>query len=69
MTTERDTCEVKVDDVPVNKKPKEIAKDGSFKRQVNRFITPFGNGDDHIPVENERYRLLWSSACPWAHRS
>lgn len=47
----------------------EIKADGSFNRQVNRFITTFGNNPDELPVEPNRYRLLWSAACPWAHRS
>jgi glutathionyl-hydroquinone reductase len=47
----------------------EINTDGSFKRQVNRFTTPFGNKPDELPIEAGRYRLLWSAACPWAHRS
>ena len=50
-------------------KPAEISKDGSFKRQVNQFTTPFGDKPDELPVEAGRYRLLWSAACPWAHRS
>ncbi|MGK9253079.1 glutathione S-transferase family protein [Paenibacillus humicus] len=50
-------------------KPDEITKDGSFKRQINRFTTPFGDGPGELPVEAGRYRLLWSAACPWAHRS
>lgn len=48
---------------------KEVGKDGSFKRQQNRFTTPFGNKPGQLPVEAGRYRLLWSPACPWAHRS
>ncbi len=48
---------------------KEVGKDGSFKRQINRFITPFGSEPGELPVESGRYRLLWSPACPWAHRS
>jgi putative glutathione S-transferase len=51
------------------KKPDEISKDGSFNRQTNRFTTPFGNNTGELPVEAGRYRLLWSPACPWAHRS
>lgn len=43
--------------------------DGSFKRQTNRFTTPFGGNHDDLPVEKGRYRLLWSPACPWAHRA
>ncbi|MCA0970711.1 glutathione S-transferase C-terminal domain-containing protein [Halobacillus litoralis] len=50
-------------------KPKEISQDGSFKRQTNRFTTPFGKKEEHLPVEAGRYRLLWSPACPWAHRA
>ncbi|MCD8511945.1 MAG: glutathione S-transferase C-terminal domain-containing protein [Bacillus sp. (in: Bacteria)] len=50
-------------------KPKEISVDGSFKRQDNRFTTPFGAEPGQLPVEKGRYRLLWSPACPWAHRS
>jgi putative glutathione S-transferase len=49
--------------------PAEITKDGSFNRQKNRFITPFGDQPGELPVEAGRYRLLWSAACPWAHRS
>lgn len=47
----------------------EITKDGSFDRQKNRFTTPFGDQPGELPVESGRYRLLWSPACPWAHRS
>lgn len=47
----------------------EIKEDGSFNRQTNRFITPFGNKEGDLPVEKGRYRLLWSAVCPWAHRS
>jgi glutathionyl-hydroquinone reductase len=47
----------------------EIAADGSFKRQTNRFTTPFGTNPGELPIEAGRYRLLWSAVCPWAHRS
>ncbi|ADU28977.1 glutathione S-transferase family protein [Evansella cellulosilytica] len=50
-------------------KPKEISEDGTFKRQTNRFTTPFGEGEGELPIEEGRYRLLWSQACPWAHRA
>ncbi|MBY9080532.1 glutathione S-transferase C-terminal domain-containing protein [Paenibacillus sp. HN-1] len=49
--------------------PVEISRDGSFQRQRNRFAVPFGSGPDELPVEAGRYRLLWSAACPWAHRA
>ncbi|MBP1941303.1 hypothetical protein [Cytobacillus luteolus] len=58
-----------IDTPNTTKKPVEISKDGSFKRQTNRFTTPFGNELGNLPVEANRYRLLWSPACPWAHRS
>ncbi len=47
----------------------EVEKDGKFKRQENRFTTPFGIEEGQLPIEPSRYRLLWSPACPWAHRS
>jgi putative glutathione S-transferase len=46
----------------------EIGTDGSFVRQKNRFITPFGEGPDELPVEADRYRLIWTPLCPWATR-
>jgi putative glutathione S-transferase len=53
---------------------------GAFVRQPNRFTdritrdstSPPGGGPDERgrwPVEPGRYRLIWSRACPWAHRS
>jgi putative glutathione S-transferase len=53
---------------------------GAFVRQANRFTdritrdsaSPPGGGPDergHWPVEPGRYRLIWSRACPWAHRA
>ncbi|GAA0451416.1 glutathione S-transferase family protein [Alkalibacillus silvisoli] len=55
-------------EMPLNN-PKEISSDGSFKRQTNRFTTPFGNQEGCLPIEPGRYRLLSSPACPWAHRA
>ncbi|WP_040952460.1 glutathione S-transferase family protein [Gorillibacterium massiliense] len=52
-----------------NAKPIEIEKTGAFKRQGNQFTTSFGEGENELPVEAGRYRLLWSPVCPWAHRS
>jgi glutathionyl-hydroquinone reductase len=53
---------------------------GEFVRQHNRFTdrithdstAPPGGGPDERgrwPVEAGRYRLVWSRACPWAHRA
>jgi putative glutathione S-transferase len=52
-----------------SKTPEEVKADGSFNRQINRFTTPFGNKSGELSIEAGRYRLLWSAACPWAHRS
>jgi len=46
----------------------EISKEGAFVRQKNHFATPFGSGENELPVEANRYRLLWAGICPWAHR-
>lgn len=47
---------------------KEIDTNGAFVRQKNRFVTPFGDGEGELPIEADRYRLLWSAVCPWATR-
>lgn len=46
----------------------EIAQNGAFVRQKNRFETPFGEGEGKLPVEKGRYRLIWTPLCPWATR-
>ena len=33
-----------------------------------QFTTPFGSEPGLLPVEKDRYRLVWSKHCPWAHR-
>ena len=48
---------------------KEINQKGQFLRQENQFSTPFGEGENGLPVEAGRYRLLWAPVCPWAHRA
>ena len=49
---------------------KETDAAGSFRRQPNRFTDrPSTKPDARWPVEPDRYRLIWSRACPWAHRS
>jgi putative glutathione S-transferase len=58
----------------------ETSGRGEFVRQPNRFAdrvslqstsAPGEGPDEHgrWPVEPGRYRLIWSKACPWAHRS
>lgn len=46
----------------------EIARNGAFVRQENRFCTPFGSREGELPVEAGRYRLIWTPLCPWATR-
>ena len=49
---------------------KETSGSGSFKRQGNRFTDRVStDGSTPWPVEAGHYRLIWSRACPWAHRS
>jgi putative glutathione S-transferase len=49
---------------------KETDRAGSFRRQPNRFTErPSSQPGARWPVEPGRYRLIWSRACPWAHRS
>lgn len=47
----------------------ENGEGGKFVRQKNRFDTPFGDKEGELPVEANRYRLIWAPVCPWAHRS
>jgi len=63
------SCELDLESLDKSTKTAEINKDGAFKRQSNKFTTPFGSEPDELPVEAGRYRLLWTAACPWAHRT
>jgi len=48
----------------------ETSRSGSFERQPNTFAERItADGTSSWPVEADRYRLVWSRACPWAHRS
>ena len=46
----------------------EVDASGRFQRQKTQFLTPFGSEQGQLPVEKDRYRLIVSYACPWAHR-
>jgi putative glutathione S-transferase len=49
---------------------KEVADDGTFKRQVSRFrrwVT--ADGSSGFTPEPGRYHLYVCRACPWAHRT
>ncbi len=48
----------------------ETHSSGEFRRQTNRFTDRITtDAADGWPVEPGRYRLVWSRACPWAHRA
>jgi len=46
---------------------KWASKDGNFRRQASKFRCHIG--DDDFPIEENRYHLYVSLACPWAHRA
>ena len=46
----------------------EVSNTGAFVRQENYFVTPFGDGEGELPIEPNRYRLIWTPLCPWATR-
>jgi putative glutathione S-transferase len=49
---------------------RETGARGEFVRQANRFTGRItADGSSGLPAEPGRYRLVWSRACPWAHRS
>jgi glutathionyl-hydroquinone reductase len=49
---------------------RETNRSGAFHRQPNRFTDrPSDEPGARWPVAPDRYRLIWSRACPWAHRS
>lgn len=62
------TEELKFGKVATSEKSNEIGENGAFIRQKNRFDTPFGFGEGELPVEANRYRLIWTPLCPWATR-
>lgn len=48
----------------------ETAGGGEFRRQTNRFTDRITtDAADGWPVQPGSYRLVWSRACPWAHRA
>ena len=53
----------------VTMKNKELSRDGSFKRQGALFSRQFGAEEGALPVEKNRYRLIWAKPCPWSHRA
>lgn len=61
--------EEKKSNIATSELANEISGEGAFVRQKNRFTTPFGNGENELPVEPNRYRLIWAPICPWAHRA
>lgn len=55
--------------IATSEKNHEVASDGTFNRQTNQFNQRFGNGPDELPVEPNRYRLIWGEICPWSTRA
>jgi len=47
----------------------EIDAKGAFVRQKNHFRTPFGTGENELPAEANRYRLIWAKGCNWSNRA
>src|SRR5262249_13393479 len=71
---------VRVDGMAVAQFGRETTGRGEVARQPNPFTDRVsasstsapGEGPDahgRWPVEPNRYRLIWSKACPWAHRA
>lgn len=58
---------------PPNERPKETENEidatGRFVRQANHFTTPFGSSSGELPVEADRYRLIWAKGCNWSNRA
>ncbi len=49
---------------------RETGAGGAFRRQTSRFTDRVTvDGADGWTVDSGRYRLVWSRACPWAHRA
>jgi putative glutathione S-transferase len=49
---------------------RETGAKGEFVRQANRFTDRItADGSSGWKAEPGRYRLIWSRACPWAHRA
>lgn len=48
---------------------REMAEDGSYRRQQSAFRDVVGDGRVGLPAEPGRYHLYVSWACPWSHRA
>lgn len=46
----------------------QIQADGEIKTRKFVFDKKFGDGEDELPVEADRYRLIWMPGCPHAHK-
>lgn len=59
-------------EVGANPRPKEtiseIDERGAFIRQPNAFIKPFGDGEDDLKAEDNRYAIYWAHGCHWSNR-
>ncbi|MCR5054073.1 MAG: glutathione S-transferase C-terminal domain-containing protein [Lachnospiraceae bacterium] len=59
--------EVGVDPRP-NEVNDELDERGAFVRQANTFITPFGDGENDLKAEADRYAIYWMHGCHWSNR-
>ena len=46
----------------------EIDDRGVFIRQANWFITPFGDKENELKAEENRYGIYWAHGCHWSNR-
>lgn len=46
----------------------EIDERGAFIRQPNAFIQPFGDGENDLKAEPNRFAIYWAHGCHWSNR-
>ncbi|TVX99869.1 glutathione S-transferase C-terminal domain-containing protein [Cohnella terricola] len=47
---------------------KETCSNVASSQPKIQFTTPFGNGEGELPIEANRYRIVWAQICLWAQR-
>ena len=46
----------------------EIDERGAFIRQPNAFIQPFGDKEEDLKADKDRYIVYWATGCNWSNR-
>lgn len=46
----------------------EIDERGAFIRQPNAFTTPFGDKEDQLKADENRFGIFWMHGCHWSNR-